>query len=132
VNRLSACFWFTVLALLLVGGIMYFKWTAPYGPGYLPQWVEKGKAVVDAIEAYKKEHGTYPEGLPTEIDIREIPGCKSVTYSKRLAKDGKEFYVIKMFIHINELVMYDSRGNLEQITGWGPCEILDGWMWTKD
>lgn len=127
-GNIAAC----VLILIVSIGFMFFWWLGAYGDGYLPQWVKQGNTLVEAVEAYKKKHGAYPEVLPITVDKKEIPGCKSVLYDKFQADDGSEYYVIRMLIHLREVVMYDSRKNLDESKSWGVHQIMNDWMWTKD
>ncbi len=111
---------------------MVVKSIAPYGEKYLPVWIEKGTAVVHTIEAFKKTHGVYPNTLPVIPDLKTIPGCRNISYIKKIDPNKTEYYVLRLFIHHREVVMYDSRKTLSEADSWGEYEIQNDWMWTKD
>ncbi len=103
-----------LLVLVIVALALFFKRLGPYGEGYLPQWAARGNILVEAVEAYKQDQGHYPESLPVAPDLGGIPGCKNITYIKHQDKGGSEYFIINMFIHLREAVIYDSRKNLNE------------------
>ena len=131
-NKKQKSFWWALLLVLLIATGIFVKWLSPYGESYLPRWVEKGNVIIEAVEAYKIQHASYPEVLPVDPKCQDIPGCRKVDYFRRLDENGEEYFRLTIFIHLREAVIYDSRKNLSEIDSWGTYKNLGDWMWTKD
>ena len=121
-----------VLFILLIVAGFFIKQLDPYGEDYLPQWVEKGNVIIEAVEEHKVQHLSYPKILPVDPKCKDIPGCRKVNYIRNIDKKGKEYFRLTISIHMREAVIYDSRKNLSKSDSWGTYKILNNWMWTKD
>lgn len=119
-----------IALFLLAIPIGFFLWAAPYGKKYLPVWIEKGKPLVAAVEAFRKENGYLPDELPVEPKIEEIPGCREIVYRKN--RDDPNKYRIYIYIHLRECVIYDSEQKYTEGDNWGGFKVKDGWAYTCD
>lgn len=124
---------YSLLILVIIVLILcFFRWVGPYGEEYLPEWIEKGVYLVDAIESFRAENNRLPDRLPVEPELKSIPGCRNIMYRKFSREGEGEYYRIYMYIHLRECVIYDSRNKYDSGDNWGTFKVLNGWVYTCD
>ena len=91
--KLAAC-----LLVLVVAGLLYARYKVkqmfpPADPARIAAFKASGKPLVDAIEAYRRAHGDYPDDLDAIGKASETAGRENWTYRKKDREDG---YVLKV------------------------------------